>query len=75
MTIYHEDKTSRQPGSEQCWKIIGVMGDATCPRLDEAVHCRNCPVFAEAGQRLFERAAAGRVYRRANHPFIGSDQR
>ncbi|OHB76081.1 MAG: hypothetical protein A2W31_03110, partial [Planctomycetes bacterium RBG_16_64_10] len=34
---------------------IGVWGDQSCPRLQQAVHCRNCPVFADAGQQLFER--------------------
>jgi chemotaxis-related protein WspD len=55
MTIHREDKASQEPAVQQCWKSIGVMGDATCPKLEEAVHCRNCPVFSEAGQQLFER--------------------
>jgi chemotaxis-related protein WspD len=33
-----------------------VEGDRSCPQLPEAVHCRNCPVFAAAGQALFDRA-------------------
>ena len=55
MTIQADDKASAQPALEQCWRNVGVMGDGSCPRLDAAVHCRNCPIFAEAGQRLFER--------------------
>jgi chemotaxis-related protein WspD len=43
--------------AEACWSQIGIQGDRTCPRLAEAGHCRNCPVFAEGGQRLFEREA------------------
>jgi chemotaxis-related protein WspD len=43
--------------ADACWARIGVQGDRTCPRLAEAVHCRNCPVFAAAGQQLLERAA------------------
>jgi chemotaxis-related protein WspD len=39
-----------------CWNQIGVHGDQSCPQLVEFVHCRNCPVFAEAGQRLFQTA-------------------
>ena len=39
----------------ECWNRLGVKGDRTCPQLAEAVHCRNCPVFAEAGQQLFNR--------------------
>jgi chemotaxis-related protein WspD len=43
--------------AEACWSEIGVQGDHSCPKLAEAGHCRNCPVFSEAGQRLFEREA------------------
>lgn len=45
-----------QPG-DACWNRIGVQGDHSCPRLTEAVHCRNCPVFSAAGQQLFQREA------------------
>ncbi len=38
-----------------CWNKIGVKGDRSCPELSKYVHCRNCPVFTAAGQRLFER--------------------
>ena len=38
-----------------CWNKIGVTGDRSCPELLKHVHCRNCPVFTSAGQRLFER--------------------
>ena len=34
-----------------------MQGDRSCPRLPQAVHCRNCPVFSAAGQQLFEREA------------------
>jgi chemotaxis-related protein WspD len=43
--------------AEACWSRIGVQGDRSCPTLPEAVHCRNCGVFSEAGQRLFQREA------------------
>ncbi len=39
----------------RCWRAIGVFGDRSCPKLVEHVHCRNCPVFADAGRDLFER--------------------
>jgi len=38
-----------------CWKEKGVAGDASCPRLAEYGHCRNCPVYARAGRSLFDR--------------------
>jgi chemotaxis-related protein WspD len=40
-----------------CWNRIGVSGDRTCPALEEHVHCRNCPVFAEAARGFFDRRA------------------
>lgn len=43
--------------SETCWRQIGVDGDRSCPKLAEAVHCRNCPIFAAAGQSLLDRDA------------------
>ncbi|MEX3825132.1 protein-glutamate O-methyltransferase CheR, partial [Paraburkholderia sp. BR14262] len=38
--------TSQLP--EQCWKVIGTLGDNSCPRLETCVRCLNCPVFEEA---------------------------
>ncbi len=43
------------PVLDDCWNRIGVRGDGSCPELAEVVHCHNCPVFAAAGQRLFQR--------------------
>ncbi|MHB8899999.1 MAG: chemotaxis protein CheW [Thermoguttaceae bacterium] len=45
------------PPVDSCWNRIGVQGDHSCPRLAEAVHCRNCPVYSAAGRQLFEREA------------------
>jgi len=39
---------------DDCWNRVGVKGDGSCPELEAAVHCRNCPVFSAAGQRLFQ---------------------
>lgn len=43
---------------EGCWKSIGVWGKEVprCPRLDELIHCRNCPVFHTASLKVYERA-------------------
>ncbi len=30
-----------------CWEEIGVRGDRSCPKLEEAIHCRFCDVFRE----------------------------
>jgi len=55
MTIHPPDTPDQHPQVDQCWKHIGVLGDRSCPKLAAAVHCRNCPVFADMGQQLFER--------------------
>lgn len=41
----------------ECWRVIGVTGDRSCPELQSFVHCRNCPVLAEAARGFFERGA------------------
>ena len=48
---------ARNDAADACWSRIGVEGDRSCPKLAEAVHCRNCPVFSAAGQQLLEREA------------------
>ena len=43
---------------ESCWNTIGVWGTTgaeRCPRLDDAIHCRNCEVFVAAGRDLLNR--------------------
>ena len=55
MAIEHEPHPDKPATTDDCWNRIGVMGDGSCPELKDAVHCRNCPVFMRAGQRLFER--------------------
>ncbi len=44
-----------KPGDPECWKQIGVFGDASCPELATYTHCRNCPVFTAAGRQLMDR--------------------
>ncbi|MBN1290618.1 MAG: chemotaxis protein CheW [Candidatus Latescibacteria bacterium] len=40
---------------ERCWKQIGIFGDSTCDKLDDVVHCRNCPQYFKAAIRLFDK--------------------
>ncbi|MEM9161940.1 MAG: chemotaxis protein CheW [Cyanobacteria bacterium P01_F01_bin.4] len=40
-----------------CWQQIGLWGDRTCPELETVIHCHSCPVYAQAGRNLLERAA------------------
>ena len=41
---------------DDCWNRIGVWSHAAnrCPKLQETVHCRNCPVFTAAARKIFE---------------------
>jgi chemotaxis-related protein WspD len=50
------DRRVQAPMAE-CWRIIGVGGDRSCPELQSYVHCRNCPVLADAARTFFDRAA------------------
>jgi chemotaxis-related protein WspD len=50
----HEPRAVVAPMPE-CWRRIGVSGDRTCPELEAFIHCRNCPVLAEAARSFFDR--------------------
>lgn len=39
---------------DDCWNRIGVRGDHSCPQLVEHIHCRNCPVYAQAANTLLD---------------------
>ncbi len=42
---------------DDCWNKIGVWSrsGASCPRLIEVIHCRNCEVYSAAGRKLLQR--------------------
>ena len=40
---------------KDCWNIVGVHGDRSCPELERHVHCRNCPVYSTAALALLDR--------------------
>src|SRR5437773_6441225 len=40
---------------DDCWNRIGVRGDASCPELEQHVHCRNCPKYSTAALALLDR--------------------
>ena len=52
-----ETAPPRHAPMPECWRVIGVSGDRSCPELQSFVHCRNCPVLAEAARGFFERGA------------------
>lgn len=41
--------------SNSCWNSIGVWGNSSCPEIRKFNHCRNCPLFINAGKELFEK--------------------
>ncbi|MBM4023355.1 MAG: chemotaxis protein [Planctomycetes bacterium] len=47
-------ETIKAPVAE-CWRVIGVSGDRSCRELERFIHCRNCPVLAEAAREFFDR--------------------
>lgn len=53
--MIHEVKIENT--AESCWNSIGVWGagSSRCPKLAEMTHCRNCPVFIDAGSDLLNR--------------------
>lgn len=42
---------------DNCWRRIGVWAKqgASCPILSEAIHCRNCDVYINAGREMLNR--------------------
>jgi len=34
-----------------CWKEKGIFGDGSCRELAHLIHCRRCPVYANAGRQ------------------------
>ncbi|BAY32960.1 putative CheW protein [Nostoc carneum NIES-2107] len=38
-----------------CYNLIGIAGDRSCPELPNFIHCRNCPVYSNIGRQLLER--------------------
>ncbi|MBQ6534201.1 MAG: chemotaxis protein CheW [Opitutales bacterium] len=46
---------AERDGNSRCWNESGIWGDASCPKLGEAIHCANCQIYADAGREFFER--------------------
>jgi chemotaxis-related protein WspD len=42
---------------DDCWNRIGVWsrGRASCPELQQVIHCRNCQRYSSAGRSMLER--------------------
>jgi len=54
---HHQGESPVEAPLPECWRIIGVAGDRSCPELRTFIHCRNCPVLADAARAFFDRAA------------------
>ena len=54
---HRADQAKVKPPMPECWRIVGVSGDRSCPELETFIHCRNCPVLAEAARTFFDRGA------------------
>ena len=55
--IEHARNDAVQAPMPECWRVVGVSGDRSCPELERFVHCRNCPVLGEAARGFFDRPA------------------
>ncbi|MFM8735978.1 MAG: chemotaxis protein CheW [Pirellulales bacterium] len=53
----HDEPLRVEQPMPECWRIVGVAGDRSCPELQSFIHCRNCPVLAEAARSFFDREA------------------
>ena len=63
-----DDAPSGAPAPGDCWNVIGVRGDQSCPKLATNIHCRNCEVYADAAQRHLQRpVSAGYREQWADH--------
>ena len=51
-----EDESVSENRPLDCWGVVGVGGDRSCPELETYIHCRNCPVMANAAEAFFNRA-------------------
>lgn len=51
-----QDESVSENRPLDCWRVIGVGGDRSCPELETYIHCRNCPVMANAAEAFFNRA-------------------
>lgn len=47
---------------DDCWRRIGTGGDRSCPKLQECLRCRNCPVYAQAAVTVLDSLSAGSLW-------------
>ncbi len=54
---------------DDCWNHIGVHGDRSCAELERHIHCRHCPIFADAARALLDVPPAAGYSRSATEFF------
>ena len=59
---------------EDCWNKIGVVGDQSCPKLVQHIHCRNCEVYASAAQQNLQRPVDAQYRRHWADSFRQAEQ-
>ena len=55
ITTNNQQQITNSKQLNDCWNQIGVTGDLSCGKLEQFIHCRNCPVYSAAGRGLLER--------------------
>jgi chemotaxis-related protein WspD len=50
-------KTDQDLPTLHCWQEIGIYGDRSCEQLEKHLHCRDCPVYQNAGWKLLDHQA------------------
>lgn len=50
-------RNDNTPQLDDCWNRIGVWSkdQASCPELEQVVHCRNCALYSAAGRQVLDR--------------------
>jgi len=49
-----QETSSNTSSLRACWSQVGIWGNRSCPELQQHVHCRNCPAYAEAAALMLD---------------------
>lgn len=56
-----ENPSNGAPAERRCWLSEGVWGKSSCERLGKILHCKNCSVYKDAGERIFKKSDSARL--------------
>jgi chemotaxis signal transduction protein len=67
-------KTESRNIIDDCWNTIGIWrtSGTACEKISTYIHCRNCPVYADAGKSLLDRPIPEDTYTDAHISTTGS---